>query len=86
MSLATSLSSDTQPNAQTAGGRRRNPEKRGKNPFCRDFEAFARRKLSASQRPKLVETRTTDLPRNFLGKVLRRELRQPVSPPAVAAQ
>ncbi len=47
-----------------------------------DFDAFARRKLSASQRPKIVETRTTDLPRNFLGKVLRRELRQPAFLPA----
>jgi long-chain acyl-CoA synthetase len=41
----------------------------------REFDAFARHKLSAQQRPKIVETRTIDLPRNFLGKVLRRELR-----------
>jgi long-chain acyl-CoA synthetase len=41
----------------------------------REFDAFARRKLSAQARPKIVETRTEDLPRNFLGKVLRRELR-----------
>lgn len=46
----------------------------------RDFDAFARRKLSASQRPKIVETRTADLPRNFLGKVLRRELREEALP------
>jgi long-chain acyl-CoA synthetase len=58
----------------------------GKKFNRREFDAFARRKLSASHRPKLVETRTTDLPRNFLGKVLRRELRQPASPPAVAAK
>jgi long-chain acyl-CoA synthetase len=55
----------------------------GKKFNRREFDAFARRKLSASQRPRLVETRTTDLPRNFLGKVLRRELRQPAT--AVAA-
>ena len=42
----------------------------------RDFDAFARRNLSAHQRPKIVETQTEDLPRNFLGKVLRRELRE----------
>ena len=41
----------------------------------RDFDAFVQRSLSAQQRPKIVETRTGDLPRNFLGKVLRRELR-----------
>jgi long-chain acyl-CoA synthetase len=41
----------------------------------RDFDAFAHQNLSAHQRPKIVETRTEDLPRNFLGKVLRRELR-----------
>jgi long-chain acyl-CoA synthetase len=56
----------------------------GKKFNRREFDAFAHRKLSASQRPKIVETRTTDLPRNFLGKVLRRELRQPV--PAVVAR
>jgi len=41
----------------------------------RDFDLFVKQKLSAQQRPKMVETRTEDLPRNFLGKVLRRELR-----------
>ncbi|HEY2253677.1 MAG TPA: AMP-binding protein [Planctomycetaceae bacterium] len=41
----------------------------------RDFDLFVKQKLSAQQRPKIVETRTEDLPRNFLGKVLRRELR-----------
>ncbi len=46
----------------------------GKKFNRRDFDNFARRKLSAQQRPKIVETRTVDLPRNFLGKVLRREL------------
>jgi long-chain acyl-CoA synthetase len=40
-----------------------------------DFDLFAKQKLAAHQRPKIVETRTEDLPRNFLGKVLRRELR-----------
>jgi long-chain acyl-CoA synthetase len=47
----------------------------GKKLNRREFDAFARSKLSAQQRPKIVETRTEDLPRNFLGKVLRRELR-----------
>ncbi|WP_310820893.1 AMP-binding protein [Stratiformator vulcanicus] len=40
-----------------------------------DFDAFTHRKLSAHKRPRVVETTTDDLPRNFLGKVLRRELR-----------
>ncbi|MBS0260918.1 MAG: long-chain fatty acid--CoA ligase [Planctomycetes bacterium] len=40
-----------------------------------DFDKFTRTRLAAHQRPKIVETRTNDLPRNFLGKVLRRELR-----------
>ena len=42
----------------------------------RDFDAFARANLAAHQRPKVVETQTEDLPRNFLGKVLRRDLRE----------
>ncbi|MCA9090665.1 MAG: long-chain fatty acid--CoA ligase [Planctomycetaceae bacterium] len=41
-----------------------------------DFEDFCRRKLAAHKRPRLIDARTEDLPRNFLGKVLRRELRQ----------
>jgi long-chain acyl-CoA synthetase len=41
----------------------------------RDFDQFVKEKLAAHQRPRIVETRTDDLPRNFLGKVLRRELR-----------
>jgi long-chain acyl-CoA synthetase len=49
----------------------------------RDFDAFVHANLSAHQRPKIVETRTDDLPRNFLGKVLRRDLR---SIPAPAGQ
>jgi long-chain acyl-CoA synthetase len=40
-----------------------------------DFDQFVKQKLAAHQRPRMVETRTEDLPRNFLGKVLRRELR-----------
>jgi long-chain acyl-CoA synthetase len=47
----------------------------GKKLDRRDFDAFCHCNLSAHQRPKIVETRTDDLPRNFLGKVLRRELR-----------
>jgi long-chain acyl-CoA synthetase len=50
----------------------------GKNFNRRDFDAFTRQHLAAHQRPKIVETRSEDLPRNFLGKVLRRELRSPV--------
>ncbi len=42
----------------------------------RDFDTFARSNLAAHQRPKIVETQTEDLPRNFLGKVLRRDLRE----------
>jgi long-chain acyl-CoA synthetase len=58
----------------------------GKKFNRRDFDDFARHHLSASQRPKVVETRATDLPRNFLGKVLRRELRSAATPaPANAA-
>ena len=41
-----------------------------------DFDAFAQQHLAAHKRPKIVEVRQTDLPRNFLGKLLRRELRQ----------
>ena len=41
----------------------------------RDFDLFVKQKLAAHQRPKIIETRNEDLPRNFLGKVLRRELR-----------
>jgi long-chain acyl-CoA synthetase len=41
----------------------------------RDFDLFVKQKLAAHQRPKIIETRSEDLPRNFLGKVLRRELR-----------
>jgi len=52
--------------------------KRGTKLNRRDFEAFTKRKLSAQQRPKIVETRCEDLPRNFLGKVIRRELRRGV--------
>jgi len=39
-----------------------------------EFNDFARENLSAHKRPRLVETRI-DLPKNFLGKILRRELR-----------
>lgn len=40
-----------------------------------EFDAFTRRHLAAHKRPRIVEVRENDLPRNFLGKVLRRELR-----------
>jgi long-chain acyl-CoA synthetase len=45
----------------------------------REFDAFTRQNLAAHQRPKIVHTQTEDLPRNFLGKVLRRELREPLT-------
>ena len=51
----------------------------------RDFDAFVHCNLSAHQRPKIVETRTEDLPRNFLGKVLRRDLRSETAPVAQRA-
>ncbi len=41
-----------------------------------EFEAFTREKLAAHKRPRIIEASEQDLPRNFLGKVLRRELRE----------
>ncbi|HWL10355.1 MAG TPA: long-chain fatty acid--CoA ligase [Planctomicrobium sp.] len=41
-----------------------------------DFNAYAHKHLSAQKRPRIVEEQTQELPRNFLGKVLRRELRK----------
>jgi long-chain acyl-CoA synthetase len=41
----------------------------------RPFDEFARQKLAAHKRPRIVEVQEGDLPRNFLGKVLRRQLR-----------
>lgn len=50
----------------------------------RDFEEFTRQKLAAHKRPRIVDVQEEDLPRNFLGKVLRRELRgQEQTPEAV---
>ena len=43
------------------------------------FDAFCKENLAAHKRPKIVEIVSGDLPRNFLGKVLRRHLREPVS-------
>ncbi len=43
------------------------------------FDAFCKDNLAAHKRPKLVEVVAGDLPRNFLGKVLRRQLREPTS-------
>ncbi len=43
------------------------------------FDAFCKDNLAAHKRPKLVEVVSGDLPRNFLGKVLRRQLREPTS-------
>jgi len=41
------------------------------------FDAFCREHLSKQKRPRIVEIVEGDLPRNFLGKVLRRHLRTP---------
>jgi long-chain acyl-CoA synthetase len=41
----------------------------------RPFDEFTRQRLAAHKRPRIIEVRQADLPRNFLGKVLRRELR-----------
>jgi long-chain acyl-CoA synthetase len=41
----------------------------------RPFDEFTRLKLAAHKRPRIIEVQQNDLPRNFLGKVLRRELR-----------
>ena len=49
------------------------------------FDAFCKENLAAHKRPKLVEVIVGDLPRNFLGKVLRRQLREPVSTNAAQA-
>lgn len=43
----------------------------------RTFDAYCKENLAAHKRPKIVEVQTDDLPRNFLGKVLRRQLREP---------
>lgn len=53
------------------------------NPSARfdrkSLDAFCKDNLAAHKRPKLVEVVSGDLPRNFLGKVLRRQLREPTS-------
>jgi long-chain acyl-CoA synthetase len=41
----------------------------------REFDEFTHSHLAAHKRPRLIDIREEDLPRNFLGKVLRRELR-----------
>ena len=45
----------------------------------KSFDAFCKENLAAQKRPKVIEIVTGDLPRNFLGKVLRRQLREPTS-------
>lgn len=40
------------------------------------FDEFCRKHLAAHKRPRVVEVTAEDLPRNFLGKVLRRNLRE----------
>lgn len=44
-----------------------------------DLEQYCRKHLAAHKRPKLFEEVEGALPRNFLGKILRRHLREPVS-------
>ncbi len=41
----------------------------------RDFSEFTKIHLASHKRPRVYEERKTELPRNFLGKILRRELR-----------
>jgi long-chain acyl-CoA synthetase len=48
----------------------------GKTLNKHDLDAYSRKHLAAHKRPRILEERTGDLPRNFLGKVLRRELRE----------
>lgn len=50
----------------------------GKTLHQHDMEAYSKKHLAAHKRPRIVEERVGDLPRNFLGKVLRRELREEV--------
>jgi len=47
----------------------------GKTFDLHDFQSFSQKHLAAHKRPRLVEEHSDPLPRNFLGKVLRRELR-----------
>jgi len=55
-------------------------------PFDRAaFDEFAREHLSKHKRPLAVEVCEADLPRNFLGKVYRRKLRDPGAPAASSA-
>lgn len=49
------------------------------------IQEFAREHLAAHKRPRLYEEVHGELPRNFLGKVLRRELRSKLSQPMSAA-
>lgn len=49
--------------------------KPGKTFHKHDLEAYCRKHLAAYKRPRIFEECKGDLPRNFLGKVLRRELR-----------
>jgi long-chain acyl-CoA synthetase len=45
-------------------------------PFCRQtLDAFCEQHLAKHKRPRVVEITSADLPRNFLGKVFRRKLR-----------
>jgi long-chain acyl-CoA synthetase len=56
-------------------------------PFDREvFEAYAREHLAKHKRPLAVEICKDDLPRNFLGKVYRRKLRDPEALPGALSE
>ncbi len=48
-----------------------------------DLDEFCRKNIQASKRPREFEVVQGDLPRNFLGKVLRRHLRDPDTQPDI---
>ncbi len=50
------------------------------------FDEFASVNLASYKRPRVVELVTGDLPRNALGKVLRRTLRSPPAAPSAIAE
>ncbi|WP_217698431.1 AMP-binding protein [Streptacidiphilus griseoplanus] len=50
---------------------------------AQELEAWCTARLTAYKVPKIVEFRTTPLPRNLMGKVLRRLLREETAPGAV---
>jgi long-chain acyl-CoA synthetase len=57
--------------------------KAGRRFHRRAFDEFARLHLEVHKRPRAVEVVPGPLPRNVLGKVLRRQLREQTGGPAV---